>query len=227
MQNLILDSRDRIGSISNGIFELDSTIENFSRVKVNWISMYNTFYNVTGGNNIITMVNSGVIVIPPGNYTMELLGTTLDGLLKQIDEGMSVTYDSVSNRVYWSIAQLHIDIENSTAKHLLGLKNMVGSQDSSFYTIINLGSPSCVSLYSPELQAPTVIRTSRSQIQYNSFLTVPIFASYAQLNYYEPKNLYFEYSKTVLNRLSLHLRSETGEKLYNLTDFIISLNFFE
>ena len=104
---------------------------------------------------------------------------------------------------------------------------MVGSQDSSFYTIINLGSPSCVSFYSPELQAPTVIRTSRSQIQYNSFLTVPIFASYGQLNYYEPANLYFDCSKICLTRMALHLRSETGEKLHNMSDFIISLNFFE
>ena len=157
---------------------------------------------------------------------MELLVNTLDGLLKQIDEAMAVTYDSVSNRVYWNIAQLPIDIENSTVKHLLGLKNMVGSQDSTFYTIINLGSPSCVSLYCPQLQPPSVVRTNRNQIQYNSFLTVPIFASYGKLNYYEPNNLFFDCSKNVLNRMNLHLRSETGERLYNLSDFIISLTFY-
>ena len=103
---------------------------------------------------------------------------------------------------------------------------MVGSQDLSFYTIINLGSPSCISFYSPQLQHPSVVRTNRRQIQYNSFLTVPIFSAYNQLNYYEPNNLYFNCTKSVLNRINLHLRDEQGEKLYNLTDYIISLTFY-
>ena len=225
--NLIIDSRDRTGSIHNGFFEMDSVIENFTKVKVNWVSMYNTFHNVSGPNNIISFENSGLIVIPEGYYTTERLVTVLDALLKEIDGAMTVSYDSDSNRAYWSIAQLPIDIENSTAKDLLGLRNLVGNQNETFYTIINLGSPSCVSFYCPQMQHPSVIRTNRSQIQYNSFLTVPLFAAFGQLNYYEPNNLYFECTKNVLNRMNLHLRSEQGEKLYNLTDYIISLNFFE
>ena len=227
MQSLILNSRDRVGSIGNGFYELDSVIENFTKVKVNWISIYNTFYNVTNSNNIITMNNSGVIVIPEGHYSVERLVSVLDVLLKEIDVAMSIAYDSVSNRAYWSIAQLPIDIENSTTRDLLGLRNLVGNQNETFYTIINLGSPSCISFYCPQMQHPSVVRTNRSQIQYNSFLTVPLFAAFGQLNYYEPNNLYFECTKNVLNRMNLHLRSDTGEKLYNLTDYIISLNFFE
>ena len=228
MQNLIINSRDRKGTISNGFYELDNVIERFRRVRVNWLSLYNTFYNITGANNTISITNSSdIIAIPVGHYTTERLISTLDILFKGFDSTMSVTYDTVSNRAYWEIPQLPIDIEKSTAKHLLGLPNLLGTLDTTFFTIINLSHPAAVSFYSPQLQGSTA-RTNRKQLHYDSFLTVPIFASFNQLNFYEPNSpLFFECSKNVLQSLEIHLRSTGGEKLYNLTDYLLSLTFYE
>lgn len=231
---LLLDSRDRhvSSTVQTAQYELDRPIHNLHSVVVNWVQLYNTFWNVTTSNNTLAVVFGGtttVKTVPPGFYTPQLLVQQVDVLLKQVSATLAVTYQASSQTANYTLPAASLNVLQSTARDLLGLTELT-STTGTFQAFVNTSLPQSVLLFSPELQpdgGAATVRTNRNALDLVPLLQVPIFAGHGSLNFWQPNFLVkHSCSKETLSQFSLSmLMGGTSEAAVGGIDYQVSLTF--
>ena len=222
-QRVLIDSRDRIsGSIQEAIYNLDKPIS-VKYLRLDWIQIFNTFWNVTSMNNAFIL--DGVThVIAPGFYTSASLCDAIDLILKGVvDASIGAVYSSSTGACTWTLGT-HTFTPGS-AQHLFGF---VQPTTGTFQTLINTSNPLSINVLCSEFSGTDVMRfTNRSSLDKHPFFSLPIFAEHNGLNYYQPTIPgVSSCSSRSLERFTIELTDAQGQALMNLTDYQIHLTFF-
>ena len=222
-QRLIIDSRDRnVGtSITDATYTLDNPLVAFNHCRVDWVYIFNTFFNIT--NLSITIDGNIIKTIPNGYYTKEELVTEIDSKIKEVDANIGCIFNTSTNLVDWNILSHSIQTNNS---HTLG---MYSQKVGSFSTLFNTSAPHTVEFFSPQLKGSDVYRrTNRNQIDATPLAVVPIFSDHNTLNFWQPTYPLAVDLDNVgqISRLNVSMRNTLGEILDNASDYQIHLTFY-
>ena len=224
-QILLIDSRDRSpqSTVDNATFELSRPIIGTRKCQVLFCMTYNTLFNVISPYNTL-VIDGNTISISPGYYTGSSIVNSVDVTLKTIDPSLGVTYNSISGNASF-ILGAHTITSTPLSFEMLGIK--AASATGSFQTTINTTYPAVLSFHSPELSCDSMRTTNRNQLDATPFLTVPLYAQYNNLNYYQ-SNFPIELSCTTTNmsRLTIFMRDSRGLAIQNPSEYQLQLLFY-
>ena len=163
--NLIIDSRERNSSSSASSSDftiyLYSSFTNINQIRLNWIQIPNTLYNINSSNNIVSFTENLTLktaTIPSGNYNALDLASELASILTTASEGYNVytvTYSTKTFMLSFTASAHGFQLNCSKANfpyHELGF----ALTDTSLVT-------SLTSLYVVSLEQPTEIIISINQ----------------------------------------------------------------
>ena len=192
MHRLLIDSRDRSSGslIESARYNLDKPLTDVSRVRVDWVMLYNTFYNAIESVNTDFFIVFGGLeyykALTPGYYNPSELITAFNTKLKEVDASLGVTNPN-GRRADWTLPGATV---KAVSYELFGLTE---GQTGTFSTMVNTSLPQSVSFFSPELSPQGGARFARTQTDVRNLgedlaplVTVPIFAANEGLNYYQP-----------------------------------------
>ncbi len=213
----------------------------------------NIYYNSANNNNnnlylfaqrAVPAANVLVFVtVPPGQYTVNQLMTTLQNLINPIlvstfGVGSSITFtlNPITNKIEYTITnfdtiQFLNSVNVSTIAYVLGFTNdTIPAASGSLPFIPNLSGPSMVFLHSQEFNgAGTFLSTNRPV---STFCAIPIKVAYLDTIYYESIGSMQDYinlktSKTI-STVNIKVRGQDGSilQLGDNDELIITLKVF-
>lgn len=232
MYRLLIDSRDRASGslIESARYNLDKPLTDVSRVRVDYVMLYNTFYNVLEGMNNGFFVKFGGVdyykALTPGYYSPSQLIAALNTKLKEVDASLGVT-NPAGREAAWTLPGATI---TAVSYELFGLKE---GQTGSFTTMVNTSLPQSISFFSPELSPQGGSRFARTRADVwnvgedlEPLVTVPIFSANEGLNYWQPNyETWTTCPRTGLSSFHLELRlgGRTGTLAAGAIDYQIHL----
>ena len=231
-KHLLIDSRDRTAgtSIQNATYLLDRPIQDFKCVRVNFVQLYNTFWNVTTLNNEFSVSDGAVIStrqLTPGHYSGATLATAINTLLQAISATLTVTFDTSTNLLNWTLPAPYSLVLGKSSDKLLGIAGLT-TLTGTFTSIPNTTTPNSVQFFSPELQGnDQSYYTNNDSKHLCPFLTVPVFAQFGSSNYYQSNYPILVHTQSnCLQRFTIQLLDGEGNALQNAIDHQVSLTFF-
>jgi hypothetical protein len=222
--NVVFDSRKRTaGTWDKATLSFARTVY-ATRFKVNYISFFNTFFNVTSTTNSFT-VDGTALVLTPGIYTVQSLGNTLDFLCKTVNPTYNVTVNN-NSFLNWNLAGAGT-LVGGTAEFLLGTRDR-GVLVGGFETLPVLTFPDEVFFRSPHLIRADALETDQ---EHNDpfLLTCLVDAPSLSQNIYRPQYEQFYPILQVqgMRQFTFELTNSKGERLQGLpTEWIMSVTFF-
>jgi len=215
------DSRKRIrGSWDQATLAFDRPLT-ARAFFVNYISFFNSFFNVCTYNNTFT-VDTTPLTIPPGMYSVAQLGATLDALVKTVNPGYSVTTNAAF--LSWSVGFIG---SAGTAQHLLGLADNPLVNGTGL-TLPALTYPDEIFFKCNELQRASHFETDTNQDQF--LYTVLVTAPSLGQNVFQPLipetiNLLPVRGK---REFTFALTDSNGRKLQGFpTEWLLNLTFYD
>jgi hypothetical protein len=222
--NVVFDSRKRIaGTWDKATLSFARTVY-ATRFKVNYLSFFNTFFNVTSTTNSFT-VDATPLVLTPGIYTVQSLATTLDFLVKTINATYSVTVNN-NSFLNWNLAGAGI-LNGGTAEFVLGTRDR-GFLVGGFETLPVLTNPDEVFIRSPHLIRADSLETDQEHNDPFLFTCLVDAPSLSQ-NIFRPQYEQFYPILQVqgMRQFTFELTNSKGERLQGLpTEWIMSVTFF-
>ena len=228
-KHLLIDSRDRRrGTIENGTFVLDRPIENFKCVRVNFVQIYNTFWNVTTLNNEFAVTDGTTVStrqITPGHYTGTSLATATNTLLQGISATLGVTFDAATGLLNWTLPAPYSLVQGKSSDKLIGIGSVLTG---TFSSVPNTTSPNSVQFFSPDLQGnDQSYFTNNDSKHLFPFLTVPVFAQFGSSNYYQSNfPIVVHTQSNCLQKFTIQLLDGEGNFLRNSIDYQLHLTFY-
>ena len=224
-QILLIDSRDRSqqSTVDNATYELSRPIVGTKKCQVLFCMTYNTLFNVISPSNAL-VIDGNTTTLSPGYYTGSSIVNSVDATLKAIDPSLGVTYNSISGNASF-ILGTHTITSTPLSFEMLGIKAATASGN--FQTTINTTYPAVLSFHSPELSCDSMRTTNRNQLDATPFLTVPLYAQYNSLNYYQSNfQIELNCSTTNMSRLTIFLRDSRGLAIQNPSEYQLQLVFY-
>ena len=177
--------RDPYTTSSDARFTLSKTICDVKSVRVRFVMMCNSMFNISYNNDQLYVSKDGgltynMMTFPHGFYTPDQVVGALDGIL----EPTSVTRND--NILSWHLPpNIKIDISRSNARDMLGLGNIIDAK-----TYLCLVSPMSVAFTSPQLQGTSNVLCTAigGAATPQPFLIVPLKTT--ETVYYEPSTIY-------------------------------------
>jgi hypothetical protein len=198
---LFITSSDRINPTSttstNFLFSFSEDVRKINQIKIECISIPYSFYGITAANNTLVFNNGAVTVtIPPGNYSINTLLTTLEAVIL-------AAFPTATPAVTWDITTLKLTITmtsaftvnstttqpTSTLAPFLGFKaNSTSGTTATGDSALNIRGPSFLfikSVYLSKLLRTSIkVSDNKGSALNNTFLVVPInviFGNYITL----------------------------------------------
>ena len=221
--NVVFDSRKRVSGVWDNCTLAFARTLNASRFKVNFVSFYNTFFNVNSKNNSFK-IGATNLSLNPGSYTVTQLALTLDAIVKTVNVNHSVTLFE-QNYFNWNIGTDILD--GGSATFLFGSQDR-GTLLGGFLTLPNLTSPDQICIRSNHLVRTSPVLELDQEHQEPYLLNVLVDAPTLSQNIFRP--LYEEYYSILpvhgMRYFNFQLTNGFGEKLEGYpTEWILSVTF--
>lgn len=219
----IFDSRKRVtGTWDKATLRFDRGLY-ASRFKINYISFFNTFFNVTSQTNQFT-VDASLLTLQPGIYSVASLAAALDARVKTVNVLYSVAVFDNSLLV-WNVGTLQ---PGGTAEFVLGTRDR-GPLVGGFLTLPVLTFPDEVFIRSPHLVRSDVLETDQERndpFLYTVLVDAPTFAqNIHRPEYYQVYNLL---SVRGMREFTFELTDSKGRKLEGYpSEWILHVTFYE
>ena len=231
MYRIILDSRDRIStSPSSSDFEL--ILNNSVRVKklkVEYIWIPGSFYNITSSNNKIH-INEAIggaktATLTPGSYTASTLAIEMQTQMNTVSAGYTVTYNTNQYTFTWSnAASFQFTTASDSPWYEIGLANATTASGTSLTSSFPISLDRPLNLFISIQGLDKTVITGASQ--FSACICVPIDAARSQDSLKEPEDEYIKVptGTVILQRLKVRLLDQTGSP-FNLQsgDWVLSL----
>ena len=215
--------RDPYSTSSDARFTLSKTICNIKNVRVRFVMMCNSLFNISSNNSQLYVSKNGgqtysMMTFPHGFYTPDQVMSALDGIL----EPAAVTRND--NVLSWHLPpNIKIDISRSNARDMLGLGNIVDSK-----TYLCLVSPMSVAFTSPQLQSTSNVLCTAIGGAANPqpFLIVPLKTT--ETVYYEPSTIYsIDMGGRSLSSIDIRVvYPMSGNEIKEMTNWIMELEVY-
>ena len=215
--------RDPYSTSSDARFTLSKTICDVKSVRVRFVMMCNSLFNISSNNAQLYVSKDGgqtynMMTIPHGFYTPDQVVDALHILL----EPTAVTRND--NILSWHLPpNIKIDISRSNARDMLGLGSIIDSK-----TYLCLVAPMSVAFTSPQLQdTSNVLCTAIGGASTpQSFLIVPLKTT--ETVYYEPSTVYsIDMGGRSLSSLDIRVvYPMSGIEIREMTNWILELEIY-
>jgi hypothetical protein len=222
--NVVFDSRKRVSGVWDNCTLAFARTLSASRFKLNYISFYNTFFNVDSKKNSFK-VGVTTLSLNPGVYTVSQLAFSLDALVKTVNANHSVTLFE-QNYLNWNIGADVLG--GDSAAFLLGSQDR-GTLLGAFVTLPNLTSPDQICIRSNHLVRTSPILELDQEHNEPYLLNVLVDAPSLSQNIHRP--LYEEYYNILpvqgMRYFNFQFTNASGEKLEGYpTEWILSITFY-
>ena len=215
--------RDPYSTSSDARFTLSKTICDVKSVRVRFVMMCNSLFNISSNNAQLYVSKDGgqtynMMTIPHGFYTPDQVVDALHILL----EPTAVTRND--NILSWHLPpNIKIDISRSNARDMLGLGNIIDSK-----TYLCLVSPMSIAFTSPQLQSTSNVLCTAigGAATPQPFIIVPLKTT--ETVYYEPSTIYsIEMGDRTISSLDIRVvYPMSGVEISETTNWIMELEFY-
>ena len=215
--------REPYTTSSDARFMLSKTICDVKSVRVRFVMLCNSIFNISFNNDQLYVSKDGgqtyvMMTFPHGFYTPDQVVDALNGFM------LSEYVSNENNVLTWSIPpNVRFDILRSNARDMLGLGNIIDSK-----TYLCLTSPMSVAFTSPQLQGTfnvlcTAIGGSSTP---QPFLIVPLKTT--ETVYYEPSTVYsIDMGGRSLSSLDIRvIHPVSGIEIKETSNWIIELEVY-
>lgn len=224
---VIFDSRKRDSGTWDRLTLSFARTISAKQVRVNFISFFNTFYNVTSWNGTFVILTPAPVylVVPPAQYSLTAFALKIDQLLKTINAAYSC---QVVDSAYlsWSIGG-DIMVVGASSATLFGTRDLTGPFTGTFTTLPALTFPDEIYFRSNTIQRRDHLETDL--LHHDRFLfTVLVDApAMAQVTFRPLFEQWYPINTLdVRQHFDFELTDSSGRKLEGYpTDWIMSLTF--
>ena len=237
--DLIIDSRERnsSNSISSSNFNINlySSISNIEKVRLNWVQIPNTFYNINTNNNIVSFTENSTLktaTIPVGSYNADELASELQSILTTASGEYNTYTVSYNPQTFMFTFSANNAFQFNCSKSLFPYHEL------GFSNIDTNSATNITSSYVISLEQPTEIIISINQFdkriitstsQFGETFNIVNKAFIGELLFYEPDGGIIKdlFNVQTFNSLEIKLLDRYGNVLdLNEADWSMSLTCF-